>query len=707
MANTIILKKSSTASAVPSAGSLQPGELAVNLADAKLYTKTVGGTVILVGSGASGGGSGTVTSVDVSGGTTGLTTSGGPITGSGTITLGGTLAVANGGTGTGTAFTAGSVVFAGASGVYSQNNASLFWDNSTGRLGVNTSSPSNPLDVVGNIRAYSAAGSPNITAQTNTAAQSPSFTLLNNGMGTDLKRWEIITDASTNDLTIRTVNDAYSQAANAMKITRGSLYTIGSVSFPNGSVGVGGTPTAKFDVFGTNGNIQINNAGDQIAYTYNGYNYITASGAAATLQIQATGASGAVTVATNGSERVRITSGGDVGIGISSPSTTGKFVVSGGYAATAYSSVGLLTPGAAQGEQSDIALYSTFIGTADNTPRRTADIIAGFSTATWGTEYLSFNVGNNGSANDTKVITSEKVRIHASGGVSIGNTTDPGAGNATANSFQDGYTTTATAAGTTTLTVASTGMQYFTGTTTQTLVLPVTSTLKLGWTYHVANTSTGVLTVQSSGANTICTIPPGLSVMFTCILTSGTTAASWDYGFTDFPAVTPVGGSSLNDSLFRLNANGSAIGPTIADYFNTNSAVTLPAAGVYELEFELYFTKTTAGTVTFTLTSDNAPVNLNAYWIGTAVGGVGTAAGATQAALVASTSAAAALPATGSLTTAVNHHYTIKVVLNSHATLAETIRLRVTSSAGTVTPLRGSMYRVRNLTTGNSGTFVA
>lgn len=36
-------------------------------------------------------GSGTVTSVDVSGGTTGLTTSGGPITSSGTITLGGTL----------------------------------------------------------------------------------------------------------------------------------------------------------------------------------------------------------------------------------------------------------------------------------------------------------------------------------------------------------------------------------------------------------------------------------------------------------------------------------------------------------------------------------------------------------------------------------------------------------------------------------------
>jgi len=49
-----------------------------------------------------GGGSGTVTSVNVSGGTTGLTTSGGPVTTTGIITLGGTLGVPNGGTGANT-----------------------------------------------------------------------------------------------------------------------------------------------------------------------------------------------------------------------------------------------------------------------------------------------------------------------------------------------------------------------------------------------------------------------------------------------------------------------------------------------------------------------------------------------------------------------------------------------------------------------------
>lgn len=67
------------------------------------------------------------------------------------ITVGwtGTLAVARGGTGTGTTFTAGSVIFAGASGVYSQNNAQFFWDNTNNRLGIGTSTPRYLFDVGG------------------------------------------------------------------------------------------------------------------------------------------------------------------------------------------------------------------------------------------------------------------------------------------------------------------------------------------------------------------------------------------------------------------------------------------------------------------------------------------------------------------------------------------------------------------------------
>jgi hypothetical protein len=100
---------------------------------------------------------------------------------------------------------------------------------------------------------------------------------------------------------------------------------------------------------------------------------------------------------------------------------------------------------------------------------------------------------------------------------------------ATLSGTVDGYATTATAAGTTTLTVASLYQQFFTGSTTQTVVLPVTLTLTLGYKYRVVNNSSGVVTVQSSGANTVYAVPAGGDVIFTCILITGTTAASWDY----------------------------------------------------------------------------------------------------------------------------------------------------------------------------------
>ena len=67
------------------------------------YNSTIGNLEFWNGSAwvtaGGGGGTGTVTSVQVSGGTTGLTYSGGPVTNSGTITLAGVLGVANGGTG--------------------------------------------------------------------------------------------------------------------------------------------------------------------------------------------------------------------------------------------------------------------------------------------------------------------------------------------------------------------------------------------------------------------------------------------------------------------------------------------------------------------------------------------------------------------------------------------------------------------------------
>ena len=131
-----------------------------------------------------------------------------------------------------------------------------------------------------------------------------------------------------------------------------------------------------------------------------------------------------------------------------------------------------------------------------------------------------------------------------------GSTTAPGA---MANLM--GYTSTATAAGTTTLTNTSSYYQQFTGSTTQTVVLPVTSTLTTGWTFHIVNNSSGLVTVQSSGLNTVIIVPAGTTAMVTCIATAGTTAADWESGITDFSTYTGSGNVVMNTSPVLTTPN--------------------------------------------------------------------------------------------------------------------------------------------------------
>lgn len=105
--------------------------------------------------------------------------------------------------------------------------------------------------------------------------------------------------------------------------------------------------------------------------------------------------------------------------------------------------------------------------------------------------------------------------------------------NPAANNFLNGFTTAATAAGTTTLTNTSNALQYFTGSSTQTVKLPTTSVVA-GQAYTIVNESTGAVTVQSSGANTITILAGGTSGTFTAIVATPTTAANWQsiYGGT-------------------------------------------------------------------------------------------------------------------------------------------------------------------------------
>jgi hypothetical protein len=129
-----------------------------------------------------------------------------------------------------------------------------------------------------------------------------------------------------------------------------------------------------------------------------------------------------------------------------------------------------------------------------------------------------------------------------------------------------GYTTTATAAGTTTLTVSSTANQFFTGTTTQTVVLPVVSTLTRGQQFTIHNNSTGIVTVNSSGSNLVATVTPNTTAVITCILITGTTAASWDADFTGFTTAlaTARGGTGLTaigtaNQVLKVNAGATAL----------------------------------------------------------------------------------------------------------------------------------------------------
>ena len=59
MSTVIKIKRSETPSQIPGAGSLQAGELAMNVTDGKFFTKTSGGSVVEIG------GAGSVTLQDV------------------------------------------------------------------------------------------------------------------------------------------------------------------------------------------------------------------------------------------------------------------------------------------------------------------------------------------------------------------------------------------------------------------------------------------------------------------------------------------------------------------------------------------------------------------------------------------------------------------------------------------------------------------
>ena len=91
----------------------------------------------------------------------------------------------------------------------------------------------------------------------------------------------------------------------------------------------------------------------------------------------------------------------------------------------------------------------------------------------------------------------------------------------------ESYTSAPTTGGTTTLLNNATYQQFFTGTSMETVVLPVASTLFLGQAFLIKNDSTSTVTVKSSGLNVVQSMAPGSMSIVTCVQSSGTDATSW------------------------------------------------------------------------------------------------------------------------------------------------------------------------------------
>ena len=91
------------------------------------------------------------------------------------LTLGwtGTLGVTRGGTGTGTTFTQGSVVFAGASGVYSQNNTAFNWNDTNATLALTGNANNTTLNITNT----------SVTSQAVFSVTGPASTDVNTGKG--------------------------------------------------------------------------------------------------------------------------------------------------------------------------------------------------------------------------------------------------------------------------------------------------------------------------------------------------------------------------------------------------------------------------------------------------------------------------------------------------------------------------------------------
>jgi hypothetical protein len=139
--------------------------------------------------------------------------------------------------------------------------------------------------------------------------------------------------------------------------------------------------------------------------------------------------------------------------------------------------------------------------------------------------------------------------------------------NVQVNNVSESFTSTATAAGTTTLTAASTGIQQFTGTTTQNVSLPATNATGMspGLQFQIFNRSTGAVTVKDSSGTVLQVVAAGAQLTVTAATTGS--PGSWDLSYTLNGASTPVSSGSKNYmSAYTTSLGGGTANPGNGDF---------------------------------------------------------------------------------------------------------------------------------------------
>lgn len=586
----------------------------------------------------------------------------------------GTLPVGNGGTGTATAFTAGSVVFAGASGVYTQDNAKFFWDNTNYRLGLNTATPQTTLTIV-----------------SNTQTTTPTATLPS---GTDLYI------VGANSANTRITQDAYGTGNYPVYTGRSARGTAASPTATQS-----GDFLAQFSGRGYGATGFASNSTAYFALSAAENFTDTSQGAYASVFTTATGSATAT-------EAFRFGPVGQLGIGGATYGTSGYVLTSGGTsAAPTWSQVSLATgvTGTLPVANGGTGLSSYTTGSLLYASGTTT--IAGLADTAIGNVLLSNGIGvapvwgQVPLAGTSQAVTG--VLPIANGGTNSNATPTQGG-----IAYGTGTAYAVTAAGTSgqvltsqgtsapvwsnVSSVAVTTLSF--GTTGLTPSSATSGAITVSGTLNVANGGTGTTTSTGSGSNVLSNSPtlvtPALGTPSSVNLTNATNVPvnqatgtlSTSNGGTGNTA-TPTNGQLLigNGSGFTLAqlSVGTGIGIT-----NSSGSITLSNTGVLTLSF---------GTTGLTPNSASNGAIVVSGTLATGSGGTGLTSFTSGGALYATSTSAlttGTLPVTAGGTGSTTSTGSGSVVLANSPTISGTLSASVISASSTISDSLGNVRTV-------------